>query len=243
MQLAFDFPIHTQYGFDNFVICNGNRTAYQFTRKVADPAEADNLLYLYGPSGAGKTHLLVSLSRALADAAGHDQLPFFSFRELPLLYPGNIPSETASRLAELFRDAPHLVLDDIHLVPDDDRLRIELWQLFNDFYTAGKKIAIAGLHPPKDLAALDEHLISRLLWGLVARVDVSDDDSRRMIMKKLAEDRQMILPAEVIDYLLVHVRREIPALITALEAIRRLALAAQRKVTIRLAREALEQAG
>ena len=92
---------------------------------------------------------------------------------------------------------------------------------------------------PRELPHLDDHLISRLLWGLVARVDISDDDSRRLIMKKLAEDRQIILPADVIDYLLLHVRRDVPSLVETLDAISRFALAAGRKVSVRLAREAL----
>ena len=142
-------------------------------------------------------------------------------------------------LGDRFHDAPALLLDDLHLLPDDQDLRVELWQLFNDFYTSGRPIAVTATVPPREIATIDDHLISRLLWGLVARVDVSDDDSRRMIMKKLAEDRQIVLPADVIDHLLIHVQRDIPALVTALETIKRFALATQRKITLRLAREAL----
>ena len=105
--------------------------------------------------------------------------------------------------------------------------------------SSGRKIVVTGLVPPKELTSLDGHLISRLLWGLVARVDISDDDSRRMIMKKLAEDRQIVLPADVIDYLLAHLPRDIPSLVSALETLTRQAFAAQRKITVRLAKEAL----
>jgi chromosomal replication initiator protein len=75
---------------------------------------------------------------------------------------------------------------------------------------------------------------------LVAKVDITDDDSRRMIMKKLAADRQTVLPADVIDLLLARLPREIPVLVTALDAINRLALASKRRVSVLLAREALD---
>ncbi|TWJ13901.1 DnaA/Hda family protein [Geobacter argillaceus] len=236
MQLTFDFPFNPRYRFANFVVCPGNRTAFQFARKVADPAESENLLYLYGPAGAGKTHLLMAVGQQLA---GEQEFPAVSCGNLERLYGQDEGPERASALAAQFRDAPALLLDDIHRLPADPHLQAEVWQLFNDFYSAGRKIVVTGLVPPKELTALDGHLISRLLWGLVARVDISDDDSRRMIMKKLAEDRQIVLPADVIDYLLIHLPRDIPSLVAALETLTRQAFASQRKITVRLAKEAL----
>ncbi len=236
MQLTFDFPFTPRYCFANFVVCPGNRTAFQFARKVADPAEPENLLYLYGPAGAGKTHLLMAVGQQLA---GEQEFPAVSCGNLVRLYGQDEGPERASALAAQFRDAPALLLDDIHRLPADPHLQAEVWQLFNDFYSAGRKIVVTGLVPPKELSHLDGHLISRLLWGLVARVDISDDDSRRMIMKKLAEDRQIVLPADVIDYLLVHLPRDIPSLVAALETLTRQAFASQRKITVRLAKEAL----
>jgi hypothetical protein len=114
------------------------------------------------------------------------------------------------------------------------------WELFNAFYSSGRKIALAGLVAPKELPHLDGHLTSRLLWGLVARMDVSDDESRRMILKKLAEDRQMALPDEVIDQMLLRVRRDIPSLVYALETINRYSISTKRKVGLRLAKESMD---
>lgn len=239
MQLVFDFPVNPKYSLDNFVVCSGNETAYRFAERLTDEGGAENLLYLHGPSGSGKTHLLMAIGARFSARAGLSSVPCISFKDVDEVYGGEYPAEAVSKLAERFRDAPALLVDDIHLIPDQQAVRVELWQLFNDFYQAGRPIAITGLHPPRELPTLDGHLVSRLLWGLVARVDISDDDSRRLIMKKLAGDRQMVLPADVIDYLLLHVHRDVPSLIEALDAISRYALAAKRKVSVRLAREAL----
>jgi chromosomal replication initiator protein len=244
MQMVFDFPVHPRYGFDNFVVCGGNEVAYRFARMLSD-GDTHNLLYIYGPHGSGKTHLLAALGKKLAhgaDDAGNEQeraIPYISFRDIDQIYRGDFRAEQPSRLGERLADAPALLIDDLHLIPDNSTIRIELWQVFNDFFAAGRKIAITGLHPPRELPTLDDHLVSRLLWGLVAGMDVSDDDSRRLIMKKLAADRQMFLPADVIDYLLLHTSRDIPSLIEALETIGRFALAVKRKISVRLAREAL----
>jgi len=230
MQLIFDFPVVPRFCFENFVVCGGNKTAYQFAQRLASGGDTENLLYVYGPEGSGKTHLLTALS---SECDGR----YFSFRDAASLYRGNYRIEGPSRLAELFAGAKALILDDLDLLPDYQEVRVELWELFNAFYSAGKKIAISGLAPPKELPHLDGHLTSRLLWGLVARMDVSDDESRRMILKKLAEDRQMTLPDEVIDEMLLKVRRDIPSLVYALETINRTAIATKRKVSLRLAKE------
>src|SRR6185369_4027651 len=89
-------------------------------------------------------------------------------------------SETfnVEELAARFEGAKFLLVDDLDLLPDNADLRVGLWQIFNDFYSTGRKIAMAGLHHPRELPGLDDHLISRLLWGLVAQVDASDDHSR-----------------------------------------------------------------
>jgi chromosomal replication initiator protein len=239
MQLVFDFPVNPKFGFANFVVCSGNNAAFQFARQLTDESGTENLLYLYGPAGSGKTHLLMAIGTSLCRRAGLTAIPCISCKNIDEIYCGAYPAEEVSRLAERLRDAPALLVDDIHLIPDQTSVRVELWQLFNDFFLAGRPIAITGLFPPRELPNIDDHLVSRLLWGLVAKLDISDDDSRRMIMKKLAEDRQILLPAEVIDYLLLHVRRDIPSLIAALESVRLFALATRRKLSVRLAREAL----
>jgi chromosomal replication initiator protein len=238
MQLVFDFPSTPRYSFENFVVCGGNRAAYHFARQLAAGDGTDNLLYLYGPPGSGKTHLLAAAGELLTTIIG-SPAPFISFRAIDEIYRGDYAAERVSRLGERFQDAPALLMDDIHLIPDNGNLRVEVWQLFNDFYGAGKKIMVTGLFPPKELPHLDDHLISRLLWGLVAQVDITDDDSRRMILSKLAEDRQVILPDDVADHILKSVRRDVPSLRDALEKISRFALAEGRKITLRLAREAL----
>jgi chromosomal replication initiator protein len=239
MQLVFDFPVIPRYDFDNFIVCAGNSTACHFARLLTASGGADNLLYLYGPPGSGKTHLLMAIGATVCRGAGLSTIPCISCKDINEIYGGVYRYEEGSRLADQLREAPALLMDDIHKIPDHAGIRVEFWQLFNDFFRTGRPIVITGLFPPRELQNLDEHLISRLLWGLVARMDISDDDSRRLILKKLADDRQLFLPADVINYLILHTRRDIPSLIETLEMIERFALSSKRKLSVRLAREAL----
>jgi chromosomal replication initiator protein len=229
MQQFFEFPVSSVFTFDSFVVCDGNAGALQFSRRLADPHDPENLLYIYGPAGSGKSHLLQSIGMVMG-AHGSGAIPYLSFRE-PV---------TAAELSCRFDQAEALIVDDLHLMPDDGGMRAALWQVFNDFHSSGRKIVMAGLHAPRELPFLDDHLVSRLLWGLVARVDVSDDHSRRMILKKIAGDRQVRIPDDVVDFILMTTSREVGDLISAFDSVFRLSMVLKRRITLPLAREARE---
>jgi chromosomal replication initiator protein len=226
MQQFFEFPVTSDYTFDSFVVCDGNAGALQFARRIADPDDPENLLYIHGPAGSGKTHLLQAIGRSLGQTA-----PYLSCRH-PF---------TADELCCRFAAAESLIVDDLHLLPDDGGLRTALWQVFNDFHSSGRKIVMAGQHAPRELPHLDDHLISRLLWGLVARLDVSDDHSRQMILKKIAADRQVRIPDDVVDFILMTTSREVGDLISAFEAVFRLSMILKRRITLPLARDARDR--
>jgi len=223
MQQFFDFPVTPSFSFDSFIKCEGNSAALKFALRIADPSDSECLLYLHGPSGSGKTHLLKSI-------AG-DRFPYLSLRE-PI---------SLELLVTTFISASGLVVDDLHEMPNDPDMRRALWQLFNDFHTSGRTIVMAGSPPPRDLANMDDHLISRLLWGLVARLDTTDDHSRRMIIKKVADDHQIRIPDDVIEHILATTSREVGALITCFQQLYRFSMAEKRRITLPLAREVREQ--
>ena len=224
MQLFFDFPVNPEYSFENFVTCSGNLTALGFAKRLLDSGSGENLLYLHGDDGSGKTHLLAAIGRELG---------------AQVIAVSDLGKESGGLQSEVVRGFPALLLDDLQLLADDADLRIALWQLFNDFYSTGRKVVATATLPPKELESLDPHLKSRFMWGLVAKLDISDDDSRRMILQKLADDRQIILPEDVSSYLLVHLPRAIPPLAEAIDRIKRHSFATQRKISLKLAREVL----
>lgn len=222
MQQFFDFPVIPSFSFDSFIPCEGNAVALKFAQKIADPSDPETLLYLYGPSGSGKTHLLRSIAGS--------NIPYLSLREI----------YSPEQLVSTFFAAGGLVVDDLQDMPKDPDLQRALWQLFNEFHTSGRTISMAGAFPPRDLVNMDDHLTSRLLWGLVAQLDTSDDNSRKMIIRKVADDHQVRIPDDVVDYILKTTSREVGALITCFNQLYRFSMAEKRKITLSLAREVRE---
>lgn len=229
-QLVFDFPPREEMTLETFVVCDGNRTAFSFVQSVISGKSEESSLFIHGPSGSGKTHLL-SAAAALAGGART-----FSFSDVA----GVSAAVIRSSLEQRFSSSPALLIDDIDRIPRDPSVHHCLWQLYNDFHTASKPVIVTAAVSPREILLLDDHLASRLLWGLAARIDITDDESLRMIMKKLAADRSVILPAEVIDYLLSRLPRSVPALCSALDRICRHAVTTKRKISVPLSREALD---
>lgn len=218
LQQALELPVTSRYGFENFISCDGNATALEFCRRVANANEPEKLLYLYGPAGSGKTHLL----HAIGSQATGGRYQVLSCKNLV------VPVQSESQV---------MLVDDLDQLPDQPELRNGLWEAFNQHYSNGHVLALAGRLPPRELPSIDEHLVSRLLWGLVAHLDVSDDVSRRMLIAKLAQDQQILLPEEVSTWLLTVLPRDVGSLVTACDTLYRAALQRKCRITMRLARE------
>ncbi len=217
-QQALDLPVNSRYTFETFVKCDGNSTALEFSQKLADPSEPENLLYLYGPTGSGKTHLLHAIGGKLCG----DSYNILSCRNL------QIPINCNNTL---------LLVDDLEHIPDNPDLRNALWEAFNQHYTKGNILAFASRLPPREIPNIDEHLVSRLLWGLVAHLDVSDEHSRYMLILKLAQDRHILIPDDVISWLLSVLPRDVGSLVGASDALYRAALQQKSRISLRLAKE------
>lgn len=226
LQQLFDFPLHTVMTFETFITCDGNASALHFAQKIADPDEPEKLLYLHGPAGSGKSHLLSAVCQKINNNSLRGST-VVSCRTL----------SEHDDLVSLFSSSYALLLDDLDQLPDSDDMRGVIWQTFNDCYAAGRPIVVSGCCPPRELLLLDNHLISRLLWGLVASTDASDDMSRRMILKKISDDRNVRIPDDVINYLLMTTSREVGHLVAVFDQLYCYSLASKRKITLSLARQ------
>ena len=204
--------------FANF-LTGDNRAAFEALRQLAP---ASTPVYLWGPAGSGKTHLLEAL--ALAWQARGEAVGWFS----PAT-PAPWPHDEARSL---------VVLDDCDRY--DDARQHEAFSLFVDAATQGQTVVAAGALPPVDLALRDD-LRSRLGWGLVYALAPLAEVETRAALKREAARRGIALPDEVIDYLLVRSARDLTHLMTLLDRLDAFALAAQRAVTVPLLRQMLEE--
>jgi DnaA family protein len=219
-QLAFDFSVVHAPTLDNFV---AGRNGELVARLRSLPcAKADErLLYLWGPPGSGRTHLLRA-AVSLLDTAG-----------ARVTY---IICSPETRLSDRLLDREALAIDDVERL--DDAGQVSLFNVYNSFRDDGKTLLASGNAAPMQLP-LRADVITRLAWGLVYEVHCLSDVEKARALTDHAATRGFALQPDVIQYLLTHGRRDMPALLAMLEALDRYSLAAKRAVTMPLLRELL----
>jgi DnaA-homolog protein len=128
-------------------------------------------------------------------------------------------------------------LDDVHLY--DNEKQIALFNQYNQLKEAGGILVCAGLHAPTQMGLRDD-LATRLAWGLVYQLRPLSDDEKAQALKQHAKERGMKLPDEVTDYCLRYLRRDLPSLMSVLDALDEWSLTEKKPVTVPMLKKLLQ---
>ncbi len=187
------------------------------------------VIYFYGKNGQGCTHLLQACCYE-ADNQG------LSAVYLPLT---NLIDFSPNVFEGL--ESRHLVcIDDVHLIAGKMAWEEALFHLYNRMQDAGSHLIVTAKMAPKSLGFMLQDLVSRLSWGIVIQLQSLTDDEKLEVLIMRAERRGMTLSEEVGKFILNHSPRHMPTLFTALDALDKVSLAAQRKLTIPFVKTVLE---
>jgi DnaA family protein len=187
-----------------------------------------NALWIWGPAGSGKTHLLQSLCAAVGETAAY----------FPLNRALGLPPEALQG----FETRRVLCLDDVDAVAGDLAWERALFRSFNEALELGTRVIYAARAAPQSLAWTLEDWRSRAAASIVYQLRELDEDGRIEALCLRARQRGVPLPRETAEYLLRRLPRDLGSLLDALDALDVAALAAQRRLTIPFIRAALETA-
>jgi chromosomal replication initiator protein len=233
--------LNPQYTFDNFVVGPCNLFAHSAARGVADkPAELYNPLFLYGGVGLGKTHLMQAIGHyALSARGGRLKTTYLSTENFTNQLISAIQNRSTEAFRQRFRGTDILLIDDIHFIAGRDATQEEFFHTFNALHDRKKQIVISSDRPPKEIPTLEDRLVSRFQWGLVAALEAPDLVTRVAILRKKAKNCRTPVPTEVLGTIARHVSSNIRELEGALT--RLVASASVRGVapTVQLAEELL----
>ena len=218
-QLLLDIRPEQSPSLDSFVV-GGNAELLARLSALADSGVRDTI-YLWGPPGSGRSHLLrgdlprraTGSGRLFREGAalGHDLAPV----------PGSL-----------------VIVDDIDTL--SDAAQIALFRAFNAARQDGLALLLAGSAPPLRLATLREDVRTRIGSALVYEVQPLSDAEKSAALLRHGASRGMRIDTAIIDYLLRHGRRDLPSLLAVLDALDRASLQQQRQVTLPLLREILQ---
>ena len=194
--------LNERYTFDRLVVGANNQLAVAASRAVAEkPAKMYNPLFLYGGVGLGKTHLM--------HAIGHEVLANDPTRRVTYISSEQFTNELVTSIQKggmpafraRYREMDLLLVDDVHFLEGKESTQEEFFHTFNALYDAQRQIILTSDRPPKEMARLEERLVSRFEWGLVVDVRPPDYETRMAILRKKADDDGLRIDDDVIEFI------------------------------------------
>lgn len=187
-----------RYRFDTYVVGQSNRLAFAGAKAVADdPGKRFNPLFIYGPSGLGKTHLLHAIAQQLLEQDPRCGIVYISAQQFAEEFVQALQSGKIDQFRRSQRSVGIWLVDDIQFIAGKDRTQEEIFHTFNYLHQIGKQIVLCSDRPPRDLFLMDERLRSRFEAGLVADIQPPDTELRCAILLSKAEQEGIHLDHEV----------------------------------------------
>ena len=232
--------LNPRYTFDNFILGPSNRHAHAYSQAVADaPGKNYNPLFIYGGVGLGKTHLMQAICHHIRQREPALKISYMPSEKFTNELIDAIQHKATPAFRQRYRHVDVLVLDDIHFIAGKESTQEEFFHTFNALYDAHKQIIISSDRPPKEIANLQERLVSRFSWGLTTDVQPPDLETRVAILKKKIEREPVQVPDDVIFFIAQLIKTNIRELEGALVRIIAYSLLEEKTITLELAKEVL----
>jgi chromosomal replication initiator protein len=210
------------YSFDNFVTGPENQLAYAASIAVANqPGVAYNPLFIHGGVGLGKTHLLQAICQAVLENMPERKICYLSCGTFVDDFVDCVQRNKMADFRSRYRKVDLLVIDDIQFLAKRERTQEEFFHTFNELYQAKKQIVLSSDRPPSEIQQLEERLISRFNWGLVADVNRPTFETRMAIVRAKSTLRGIRIDDDVVTFIAEHIEsnaRELEGAITSLQA-------------------------
>ncbi|MBS1240816.1 MAG: dnaA [Gemmatimonadetes bacterium] len=236
-------PLNERYTFEHFVIGKSNELAAAAAFAVAEaPGRTYNPLFIYGDTGLGKTHLMQAVAHHVLKRNPGTRVLYVGAEQFINEVIEGIHGRTMPDLRRRYRqDVDLFLVDDVHFLEGKEATQEEFFHTFNALYEGSKQIVLTSDRPPTELPGLEERLVSRFVWGMVADIGHPDLEHRIAILRKKAEQDhlELAIPDDVLSFIAQHVRSSVRELEGSIIKLLLYASLKHREVGIELAREAL----
>lgn len=209
---------YEKYKFQNFVVGSGNQLAFAASKRVSEkPGEHYNPLFLYGPAGVGKTHLMWAIISGISDRHAGLKSLYITSEDFISSFISAVSKGGA--FTDKYRKVDVLLIDDIQFIAGKERTQEEFFHTFNALHQANKQIVICSDRPPKAIATLEDRLRSRFEWGILADIQPPDLETRAAILTNKAASKNIELDIDVANFIATLVESNIRELEGALNRV------------------------
>lgn len=231
-----------EYTFENFIVGNSNRFAHAAcTAVAAKPATDYNPLFIYGPSGIGKTHLMSAVVNEIKKKKPDLKVVFITCEDFTNELIESLSKREMSEFRNKYRKCDILLIDDIQFISGKDATQEEFFHTFNALYEDQKQIILASDRPPKDIEKLVDRLRGRFEWGIIADIQPPDLELRVAIIKKKAEQVSVNIPDDVLNFLAENLRSNIRQIEGAIKKLSALSFLQGKKISMELAKSCISE--
>lgn len=239
--------LNSRYTFNRFIVGESNRLAQAASLAVAErPARSYNPLFLYGATGLGKTHLMQAIAHHMleqAEAPRGPRICYIPAEQFVNEMVAAIYHQDTDAFRGRYRSYDLLLVDDVQFLRRKEHTQEEFFHTFNVLYNGGRQIVLTSDRHPKELEGLEERLVSRFEWGLVADLNPPDYETRVAILRRKAKEDRIFLPPEILDLVARRCRSSVRELEGAIIKLLAFSSLTRQELTLDLANVALPGAG
>ncbi|MBQ1351956.1 MAG: chromosomal replication initiator protein DnaA [Oscillospiraceae bacterium] len=193
------------YTFDTFIVGNSNQFAYAACTSIArgdGNGNTYNPLFIYGPSGLGKTHLLTAISHEMKKRDPNLKIIYVTGESFANeLIEAITRRRDTSVFHDKYRSADVLLVDDVQFISGKESTQEEFFHTFNMLHAAGKQIVLTSDRPPKDIKILEERIRTRFESGLITDISMPEFETRVAIIQRKAELLDLDIPEDVAAFI------------------------------------------
>ena len=205
---AMDF--NPQFSFENFVVGPSNRFAHGAAIAVSNtPGQVYNPLFIYGPAGVGKTHLLSAIANGIRKNNPSANIVYIKGDQFTNELITAIQTGKNIEFRSKYREADLFLIDDIQFIAGKEATQEEFFHTFNKLYEEHKQIVMTSDRKPSDMAALEDRLRTRFEWGLLADIQPPDYETRMAILRNKAKSLGLNLSDDVCNYIAINVTNNV----------------------------------
>lgn len=193
-------PDMVGYTFDNFIVGKSNTFAHAAAIAVSKkPGSTYNPLFIYGNSGLGKTHLLLAIAHYIHEQSPEKSIAYVKGDDFTVQLVTSIREGSMDEFRAKYRKVDLFLVDDIQFISGKVQTQVEFFNTFNAIYEAGHQIVITSDRPPREMATLEDRLVSRFEGGLMADIQPPDIDTRMAIIRNKAALLGLVISDEAVE--------------------------------------------
>ena len=210
-----------QFTFDSFVVGPSNRFAHSAAIAVSqNPGQVYNPLFIYGPPGMGKTHLLYAIANGIRKKNPGVKVVYIKGDQFTNELIAAIQSGRNIEFRGKYREADLFLIDDIQFIAGKESTQEEFFHTFNKLYEENKQIVMTSDRKPSEMLTLEDRLRTRFEWGLLADIQPPNYETRMAIIRNKAESLNLELPDDVCDYIAKNITSNVRQIEGAVKKIR-----------------------